>query len=102
MSSSPQLSPSLPVAAVKISNGKIAMFVFTNSIKESQRLADPLRGSPSPASAEKAATGPGSALEPIHQRPVAARTYLGGPKLATAAFTMFGGHPTTRGCRRHV
>ena len=34
--------------------------------------------------------------------PVAARTYLGGPKLATAAFTVFGEHPTTRGCRRHV
>jgi hypothetical protein len=34
--------------------------------------------------------------------PVAARTYLGGPKLATAAFTVFREHPTTRGCRRHV
>jgi hypothetical protein len=34
--------------------------------------------------------------------PAAARTYLGGPKLATAAFTVFREHPTTRGCRRHV
>ena len=40
---------------------KIATFVFTNSIKESLRLADPLRDSPSPASAETAATAPGSA-----------------------------------------
>ena len=30
--------------------------------------------------------------------PVAARTYLGGPKLATAAFTVFCEQPTTRGC----
>jgi hypothetical protein len=34
---------------------------FTNSIKEPLRLADPLRDSPSPASAETAATAPGSA-----------------------------------------
>ena len=29
--------------------------------------------------------------------PVAAGTYLGGRKLATAAFTVFGEHPTIRG-----
>ena len=34
--------------------------------------------------------------------PVAARRYVGGPKLATVAFTVFGEHPTTPGCRRHV
>jgi hypothetical protein len=34
--------------------------------------------------------------------PAAARTYLGGPKLATPAFTVFREHPTTRGCRRQV
>jgi hypothetical protein len=76
------------VVAVKISNGKIATFVFTNSIKESLRLADPLRDSPSPASAGTAATAPGSAAR---THPVAARTHLGGPKLATARL-----HPVRR------
>ena len=61
VSFSPYLSSSLPVVAVKISNGKIATFVFTNSIEESLRPADPLRESPSPASAETAATAPGAA-----------------------------------------
>jgi hypothetical protein len=90
------------VVAVKISNGKIATFVFTNSIKESLRLAVPLRDSPSPASAETAATAAGSAARtypPATLLP--AGTYLGGPKLAGGAFIVFGEHPTTRGCRRH-
>jgi hypothetical protein len=91
------------VVAVKISNGKIATFVFTNSIKESLRLADPLPDSPPPASA-----GNGSNSSRIRgsnastSDTVAARTHLGGPKLANAAFTVFREQPTTRGRRRHM
>jgi len=34
--------------------------------------------------------------------PVAVRRYLGGLNLASAACIVFGEHPTTPGCRRHV
>lgn len=76
---------------------------LTNSIKESLRLADPLHDSPPPASAENGRNGSRSrGSNPSTSNPVAARTYLGRPKLATAAFTVFGEQPTTRCCRRHV
>jgi hypothetical protein len=75
--------------------------VRPNSIEESLWPADPPRDSPSPASAETAATAPGAAARNHPPAiPLAARRYLGGPKLASAAFTVFGEHPTTRGCRR--
>jgi len=91
------------VVAVKISNGKIATLVVTNSIKESLRLGDPLSDSPSPASAETARTSSRiGGSKASTSDPVAARRYLVGPKLATAAFTVFGEHPTTLSCRRHM
>jgi hypothetical protein len=78
----------------------VRLHEFDQGIATASRSAPAIRRRRHPR--KQPATAPDPRSNPSTSEPVAARTYLGGPKLATTAFTVCGEHPTTRGCRRHM
>ena len=102
VSFSPQLSPSLPVVAVKISNARSPR--SSSRIRSRNHYGQPIRSASRRRRhpRKRPQQLPEPRLERIHQRPRCSPDVPRRPKLATTAFTVFREHPTTRGCRRHM
>jgi hypothetical protein len=79
---------------------RVPLHEFDQGIATAGRSA---RDSPSPHPRKRPQTAPGAAAR-THPpaTPLQPRGTSAAPKLATAAFTVFGEHPTIPGCRRHV